>query len=94
MAVRIQLASNFQVIELTYDDWDEVTDEELEKATNMVNNLGQIVKNDIKTNKKEESKEELATEGQIKFLKELGLTEKEAKKMTKKQAWQYIKDNK
>ena len=98
MAVRIQLASNFQVIELTYDDWDEVTDEELEKATNMVNNLGQIVKNDIKTKetKKEEKKEkeELATEGQIKFLVGLGMTEKEAKKMTKKEAWQYIKDNK
>lgn len=96
MVVKIQLASNFQVIELTYDSWNDVSGEELEKATNMVNNLGQIVKNDIKTNKPQEVKkeEEMATDGQIKFLVSLGLTEKEAKKMTKKEAWQFIQKNK
>ena len=74
MAIRIQLASNFQVIELTYNSWNEVTDEDLEKATNMVNNFGQIVKNDIKTkdNKKEETKEKPASEKQLQYIKMLG----------------------
>lgn len=95
MAVRIQLASNFQVVELTYDVWSAVDAKEVEMATEMVNSLGQKVVNDIKTNKPVEKKvEEMATEGQIKFLVGLGLTEKEAKKMTKKEAWHYIQDNK
>lgn len=92
MAVRIQLASNFQVIELTYDDWASVDTNELNDAVNLANELGSKVKNDVKTNKNE--KEEMATEGQIKYLEKLGIKEKEAKKMTKKEAWQYIKDNK
>jgi Holliday junction resolvasome RuvABC DNA-binding subunit len=95
MAVRIQLASNFQVVELTYDDWSEVNYHEVSLATEMVNRLGGEVVNDIKSNKKEEQKnEEMATEGQIKFLKSLGVNEDDAKKMTKKEAWKYLKDNK
>lgn len=98
MAVRIQLASNFQVIELTYDNWASLNEEELKNATNLVNELGISVKNDIKTNKpqenKKEEKEEMATEGQIKFLEKLGVKEEKAKKMTKKEAWHYINDNK
>lgn len=93
MAVRIQLASNFQVVELTYDSWSEVDSKEVQFATEMVNNLGQKVVNDIKK-PVEKKEEEMATEGQIKFLVGLGLTEKEAKKMTKKEAWHYIQDNK
>lgn len=95
MAVRIQLASNFQVVELTYDSWEEVNGFEVEEATEMVNKLGKEVINEIKTkeNKKEE-KEEMATEGQIKFLEKLGVKEEKAKKMTKKEAWHYINDNK
>lgn len=106
MAVRIQLASNFQVVELTYDKWSDVDSNEVQQATEMVNDLGQKVVNDIKTNKpvekkpekkagkKAEDKGEMATEGQIKFLIGLGLTDKEAKAMTKGEAWQYIQDNK
>ena len=106
MAVRIQLASNFQVIELTYDSWSDVNNDELTDAINLANELGSKVKNDIKTNKPVENKPgkkpgkkpedngEMATEGQIRFLIGLGLTEKEAKKMTKSEAWQYIQDNK
>lgn len=95
MAIRIQLASNFQVVELTYDSWDDVVQDEINEATEMVNGLGLAVKNDIKTNKPQESKkEELATAGQISYLIGLGMTQAEAKKMTKKEAWQYIKDNK
>ena len=93
MAVRIQLASNFQVVELTYDSWDEVVQEEVDEATELVNELGAKVKNEIKT-KKEEKKEEMASEGQIKWLKNLGISEADAKKMTKKEAWQKIQDSK
>ena len=95
MAVRIQLASNFQVIELTYDSWEDVNTDELADAINLANDLGSKIKNDIKTNKPVEKKEEeMVTEGQLKMLKHLGVSEKEAKMMTKKEAWHYIQDNK
>lgn len=96
MAVRIQLASNFQVVELTYDSWKDVNSGEVEQATAMVNMLGKQVINDVKTKpaEKKEEKEEMATEGQIKYLEKLGIKENKAKKMTKKEAWQYIQDNK
>ena len=95
MAVRIQLASNFQVVELTYESWDAVVPSEVEEATQMVNTLGKEVVNEIKTNKTKENKnEEMATEGQIKFLKGLGVSEDKAKKMTKKEAWSYLNENK
>ena len=99
--VRIQLASNFQVVELTFDslkdgDFDA---EELNQAIKIVNELGKRVINDIKTapkseQKEKEKKEELASEGQVKFLTGLGVKEEEAKKMTKKDAWKYIQEHK
>ena len=93
MAVRIQLSSNFQVIELTYENWGSVDTDELNDATNLVNELGSKVKNDIKTAPKtqENKKEEMATEGQIKFLVKLGIPEEFAKTMTKKEAWIKLK---
>lgn len=96
MAVRIQLASNFQVVELTYDSWSEVDEVEVKQATEMVNELGQSVVNEIKSKKPEANKvvEEMATPGQIKFLKSLGVSESEAKAMTKKEAWKYLQANK
>ena len=96
MAVRIQLASNFQVVELTYDSWKDVDYQEVADATTMVNRLGSEVVNEIKTNKhnNEKKDEEMATEGQISFLKKLGVSESKAKSMTKKEAWKYIQDNK
>ena len=91
MAVRIQLASNFQVIELTYENWASVDTDELDDATNLVNELGSKVKNDIKTAPKtQESKkeEERATPGQINFLKnKFGI---DATGMTKKEAWEKL----
>lgn len=87
MAVRIQLASNFQVIELTYENWESVDTDELKDATNLVNELGSKVKNEVKTKTQESKKEEMATEGQIKFLVKLGIPEEFAKTMTKKEAW-------
>ena len=95
MAIRIQLASNFQVVELTYDNWSDVNYQEVADATTMVNRLGSEVVNEIKTkNTSKKEDEEMATEGQISFLKKLGVSESKAKKMTKKEAWQYIQDNK
>ena len=88
MAVRIQLSSNFQVIELTYENWGSVDTDELDDATNLVNELGSKVKNEVKTKTQESKKEaEMATEGQIKFLVKLGIPEEFAKTMTKKEAW-------
>lgn len=52
MAIRIQLASNFQVVELTYDNWSDVNYQEVADATTMVNRLGSEVVNEIKTKKK------------------------------------------
>lgn len=99
MAVRIQLASNFQVVELTYDSWDDVNELEVDDATSLVNRLGKEVINEIKskttsTKEEKEEKEEMATPGQIEFLKKLGVKESEARKMTKSEAWHYIQDNK
>ena len=91
MAVRIQLSSNFQVIELTYENWASVDTDELDDATNLVNELGSKVKNDIKTAPKtQESKKEEArvTPGQINFLKnKFGI---DASGMTKREAWEKL----
>ena len=91
MAVRIQLSSNFQVIELTYENWGSVDTDELNDATNLVNELGSKVKNEVKTKTQDSNKEEMATEGQIKFLVKLGIPEEFAKTMTKKEAWLKLK---
>lgn len=94
MAVRIQLASNFQVIELTYDSLDIVTMDELKVATEIVNQLGKNVINDIKTAPKaQEKKQEMITDKQKEFLiGKFGKTEKEISKLTKKEAWNLINE--
>ena len=95
--VRIQLASNFQVLELTAESVFNIDFDELERAVEVVNELGSKVKNDIKTAPKKENeketkkKDELASEKQIKYAVNLGLDEKDARKMTKGQIWSYIK---
>ena len=61
MAVRVQLSSNFQVIELTFNSLKdgEFDAEEVNKAIELVNDLGKRVINDIKTAPKtQESKKE------------------------------------
>lgn len=96
MAVRIQLASNFQVIELTYDSWAEVNEPEVEAAKVMVNLLGQTVVNDIKSSKPQPNENEVkpASEKQIKYAVQLGLDEDRAKKMNSKEVWSWIQKNK
>ena len=94
MAVRIQLASNFQVIELTYDNWSDVNTDELTDATNLVNELGSKVKNDIKTKADNKPAEKMASEKQISFACKLGLKREIAEKMTSKEIWKWLQDNK
>lgn len=97
MAVRIQLASNFQVVELTYDCWEEVDQVEVNSATDLVNFLGKQVVNEIKTKtSKDEKKEsiEKASEKQINFAVKLGLDKEKAESMSKQEVWKWIQDNK
>ena len=91
--VRIQLSSNFQVVELTFNSLKDgdFNAEELNQAIAIVNDLGKRVINDIKTAPKtQESKkeEEKATPGQIKFLRDkFGI---DASGMTKREAWEKL----
>ena len=92
MAVRVQLSSNFQVIELTFNSLKdgEFDAEEVNQAITLVNDLGKRVINDIKTAPKtqESKKEEMATPGQINFLKsKFGV---DATGMTKREAWEKL----
>ena len=54
--------------------------------------LGDEIPNPNKNAKKQPVKEEMATAGQVKFLVNMGFSEEEAKRMTKKQAWEKIKE--
>lgn len=54
--------------------------------------LGDEIPNPNKNAKKQPVKEEMATAGQVKFLINMGFSEEEAKRMTKKQAWEKIKE--
>lgn len=95
MAVRIQLASNFQVVELTYDSWEEMDIREVNEATELVNGLGQSVKNEIKTNKgNKEEPVEKASEKQINFAVKLGLDKAKAESMNKQEVWKWIQEHK
>ena len=92
---RIQLASNFQVVEfnlnLEDDELFTVQDNRISEAVEVVNQLGKMVENSIKTKEQPKVKaEEMASEAQIKFLKGLGMSDTEARKMTKKEAWSFI----
>lgn len=96
---RIQLASNFQVVEFNLEINDDevltIDDERVLDAVNLVNKLGEVVVNTIK--KKDEPQqqekvkvqkvEEMASAGQIKFLKKFGI---DGSKMTKQEAWQTL----
>ena len=92
--VRNQLASNFQVIELTYDSWDDVTEAEISQATDLVNQLGKTVINDIKTAPKtQEKKEEMITDKQKQLLVgKFKFRPIDVEKLTKKEAWNLINE--
>lgn len=100
---RIQLASNFQVVEFNLEINDDevltIDDERVLDAVNLVNKLGEVVVNTIKkkdeptqeksstTKVKVQKVEEMASAGQIKFLKKFGI---DGSKMTKQEAWQTL----
>lgn len=96
--VRVQLSSNFQVVELYFDSINEINPVDIVKATDLVNQLGKNVINEIKVpNKKETKKEtntvEMISEKQIECLTKFGhMTVEDAKKLTKAEAQQLIKD--
>lgn len=84
--MRIQLSSNFQVVELSGE---EVTPEAIETAIELVNKLGREV---VSGGEKKEENFEHASEEQIKYMKVLGLTIPD--KLSKKRAWEMIKEAK
>ena len=99
MSVRIQLASNFQVVELTYDSWDDVCQEEVASARDLVNSLGAGVVNDVKKPTKKPTVSasssgavEGPTEKQIAMLRSFGVREETIACMNKKSAWKLIND--
>lgn len=94
MAIRIQLASNFQVVELSYENFNCINEEEINAATELVNKLGREVINEVKTAKKAGKPIKKASESQIKYAVSLGLDEDEAREMDSKEVFEYIKKHK
>ena len=96
MNMKCKVVYDFQSIEFDY----EVNNKEDEKnmfATYKallegLKQLGDEIPNPNKNAKKQPVKEEMATAGQVKFLVNMGFSEEEAKRMTKKQAWEKIKE--
>lgn len=102
---KIKLASNFQTVEFDLfiepEEALTIDDPRIADAVELVNKLGEVVENTIKSKEpvkvtktpvQEEPKEELATEGQKKYLKGLGLPFTE--KTTKREAWKMIQEHK
>ena len=93
---RIQLASNFQVIEFNLEIEDDeilsIDDERISDAVNVVNKLGEVVINTIKNkdSKTTVKTEEMATEKQIALMKKLKVPNPE--QYTKQRAREIIKD--
>lgn len=105
MSVRIQLASNYQVVELTYDSWNDVCQEEVASARDLVNSLGAEVVNDGKkpgqknqvksqSHSSKTDSREGPTEKQISMLRSFGMREETIAALSKQDAWQAIKNRK
>lgn len=96
MNMKCKVVYDFQSIEFDY----EVNNKEDEKnmfATYKallegLKQLGDEIPNPNKNAKKQPVKEDMATAGQIKFLVGMGFEEEDVRKMTKKQAWEKIKE--
>ena len=96
MNVKCKVVYDFQSLEFDY----EVNNEEdkrnmfalYRELLEGLKQLGDEIPNPNKNAKKQPVKEEMATAGQIKFLVNMGFSEEEAKRMTKKQAWEKIKE--
>lgn len=82
--VRIQLASNFQVVELNFEDIYHADPQQLNMAIDLVNDLGNRVNSSTPTVVKERP-----SEGQFNFAKQLKI---DISRMDKEQARLAIKD--
>lgn len=100
---RIQLASNYQVVEFNLEiENDEVLTadhSDVASAIDFVNALGKLVEQPSKATvakkpveKKPAPKADAATKGQIEYLVALGMDESDAKKLSKKEANIKIKE--
>ena len=95
--VRIQLANNFQVVEITGETFSAITRQEIEEALDLVNELARRV--DVQTkpatkNKADTSSKITPSSSQINYAVGLGLDRIKAENMTKKELWQYINNHK
>lgn len=96
MNVKCKVVYDFQSLEFDY----EVNNAEDKKdmfalyrsLLEGLKQLGDEIPNPNKNAKKQPVKEDMATAGQVKFLVNMGFSEEEAKHMTKKQAWEKIKE--
>lgn len=103
MIVKCKPTYNFQVVEFEWEVKDDKDlDEMFEWYAKMIQKMiyvspDQPTMPKIKPIKEEnlpKVEEEPASEGQIKFLTNLGLSKEQAKKMNKKEAWEYINSHK
>lgn len=96
MNIKCKVVYDFQSLEFDY----EVNNEEdkrnmfalYRELLEGLKQVGDEIPNPNKNAKKQPVKEEMATAGQVKFLVNMGFSEEEAKRMTKKQAWEKIKE--
>lgn len=99
--VRIQLSSNYQVVELTYDSWAAVNREEVDAATKLVNELGAAV--DVKGPARQgaainspqrpvrpAARRVPASAKQLAYLDSLGIPYKDG--ISKQEAWQLAQE--
>lgn len=87
--VRIQLSKNFQVVELNYENWESVDTDELNDATNLVNELGAKVDPSTKIASSASKMENPPTPAQLSLCKKLNI---DVKGKDKEQVRQMIKE--
>lgn len=96
MNMKCKVVYDFQSLEFDYEvknEEDKINMFALYKSLlEGLKQLGDEIPNPNKNAKKQPVKEEMATAGQVKFLVNMGFSEEEAKRMTKKQAWEKIKE--
>ena len=97
--VRIQLANNFQVVEITGETFSAITRQEIEEAIDLVNELAgrvdvQTKPATTKNNKADTSSKRTPSSSQINYAVGLGLDRSKAENMTKKELWEYINNHK
>lgn len=96
MIFKCKVVYDFQSIEFDYEVNNPSDKEEMFNVYKSVlrglKALGDEIPNPNKNAKKTPVKEEMATAGQVKYLVNFGFPEEEVKKMTKKQAWEQIKE--